>query len=117
MAANWLDANAGGRNWPAMPTAFYVRGSLKLSPRQPGAVDRCRHPTPIAAAEDRRIQNIDCFVVETFEDRAGKVIAGIDDQLDRPRLAGNCTRSTENNRPGASSTVDQAGLSAGDSPG
>src|SRR4029453_16540211 len=45
---------------------------LQPAPWEPGAVDGGRYPSPIAASEDRRIQNIDRFVVETFEDRARK---------------------------------------------
>ena len=85
-----------------MPTRFTSAGSLKLSSRQPCAVDRGRQPTPIAAAEDRRIQDIDCLIIETFEDRAGKVMAGIDHQHDWPGFTGNCTSSTDYYRPGAS---------------
>src|SRR6516225_6445916 len=37
--------------------------------------------------KNRRIQNIDRFVVETFKDRAGKVFVGINDQDDWSRAA------------------------------
>ena len=75
MAANWL-AQIPAQKFPSDADPFCTGCSLKLSPREPGAVDRGRQPSPIAAAEDRRIQNVDRFVVETFEDRAGKVRLG-----------------------------------------
>ena len=53
---------------------------MELSPGEPGAVDRECQPAKIAVTEYPRIQNIDRFVVETFENRAGKVVVRIDDQ-------------------------------------
>src|SRR5215510_15164019 len=47
-------------------------------------------------AEDRRIQNIDGFIVETFEDRACKVSVRIDDQIDSARFTWTRRRITEN---------------------
>src|SRR5206468_9202811 len=59
------------------------RGRLKFSPRQPGAVDCGREPTKVSVAEDCRIQDIDRFVIETFEDCTRNVEVGIVDQKNR----------------------------------
>ncbi len=58
---------------------FALRVNLKLSSREPGAIGRECEPAEIAVAKNRRIQNIDRFVVETFKNRAGKVFVRIDD--------------------------------------
>ena len=47
-------------------------------------------------AKDRRVQNIDCFVVETFKDRACKIFVGINDQDDWSRSARTHRRTTDN---------------------
>src|SRR5262249_47203765 len=76
------------------------RRDLKFSPGEPGAVNCSRQPAPIPVAKDRRIQNIDRFVVETFEYCPGKVSVGIDDQINRPTpITGNLVRATKNQRP------------------
>src|SRR5262249_874145 len=59
-------------------------GKLKLSSREPRAVNRCSKPTKIPVTEYRGIQNIDRLVIETLEDCARKVVVRIDDQVDRP---------------------------------
>src|SRR5256885_15575596 len=46
--------------------------------------------------KNRRVQNIDCFVVETFKDRAGKIFVRINDQNDWSRLTRNLRRTTDN---------------------
>ena len=47
-------------------------------------------------AKDRRIQNIDRFVVETFKNRACKIFVGINDQDDWSRFTRNFRRTTDN---------------------
>ena len=47
-------------------------------------------------AKNRRVQNIDRFVVETFKNRACKIFVGIDDQDDWSRSTRNYRRTTEN---------------------
>src|SRR4029450_7764322 len=47
-------------------------------------------------AKDRRLQNIDCFVVETFKNRTRKVFVGINDQDDWSRFTRNYRRTTDN---------------------
>src|ERR1051325_2477242 len=47
-------------------------------------------------AKDRRVQNIDRFVVETFKYRACEVFVRINDQEDRSRSTGNSRRTTDN---------------------
>src|SRR6476646_9584403 len=47
-------------------------------------------------AKDRRVQNIDCFVVETFKNRACKVFVRINDQNDWSRFTKNRRRTTDN---------------------
>src|SRR5947207_7611880 len=76
-------------------------GRLKLSPGQPRAVHCSGEPSEIPVAKDRRIQDIDRFVVETFKDRAGKVVARIDDELNWPRLIWVGTNTTGYYRPAA----------------
>src|SRR6266550_7524935 len=46
--------------------------------------------------EDRRIKNIDRFIVETFEDRACKIFVRINDQGNSSRFTRNRRRATEN---------------------
>src|SRR6266436_5034425 len=58
---------------------FALRVNLKLSSREPGAIGRECEPAEIAVAKNRRIQNIDRFVVETFKNCAGKIVIRIDD--------------------------------------
>src|SRR5262249_27088223 len=72
---------------------------LKLCPGQPGSVDRCCNSTPVAPAEDRGVQNVDRFVVETFEDCAGQVLTRINRQHHWAWLTRNCTRAAENKDP------------------
>ena len=60
--------------------SFGVGVNLKLGAGEPCAVYRECQPAIIAVAKNRRVQNIDCFVVETFKDRAGKIIVRIDNQ-------------------------------------
>src|SRR4030095_14884484 len=81
---------------------LYAGGSLKLSAREPGAVDRCSEPTKIPVTKDRGIQDIDCLIIETFEDCTGEVEAGIVYQHDWPRLKGIVTSSTDYYHPVAS---------------
>jgi len=50
-------------------------GRLKLSPDSQVPFHCSGNPSPISVAKDRRIQDIDRLVIETFEDRAGKVVA------------------------------------------
>ena len=46
-------------------------------------------PAKIPMAKDRRVQNVDRFVVETFKDRARKILVGINDHDEfRPGLPG-----------------------------
>src|SRR6266576_1041631 len=47
-------------------------------------------------AKDRRVQNIDCFVVETFKNRACKVFVRINDEDDWSRFTENRRRTTDN---------------------
>src|SRR5207248_10677498 len=51
--------------------------SLKLSPRQPGAIDAGGQSAKISVAKDRGIQNIDRFIVEALEDRPRQVLTRI----------------------------------------
>src|SRR5438094_782081 len=60
--------------------SFDVRANLKLSPGQPGAVDRGRESPEIPVTKNRGVENVDCFVVEPFKNRARKVCVRIDDQ-------------------------------------
>jgi hypothetical protein len=50
-------------------------------------------------SEDRRFQNVDRFVVETFEDCVGKVVTGIDHQHNRAGLAGDFTGPPKHEGP------------------
>src|SRR4029077_8250118 len=50
----------------------------------------------IAVTKNRRVQNVDCFVVETFKDRASEVFVGINDQKDWSRFTRNHRRTTDN---------------------
>src|SRR6266478_5508017 len=74
---------------------FRIDVGLKLSPGQPGAIDRSRYSAPIAAAKDRRIHNIDSFVVEAFENCARKVLVKIEDQIDWTEYTPGRWRTTE----------------------
>ena len=69
---------------------------LELGPGQPGPVDGRGKSTKIPVAKDRRLHNIDRFVVETFENRASEIFVRIDDQNDWSTFTRNCSRSTEN---------------------
>src|SRR6516225_9942607 len=75
--------------------AFCIRRNLKLSSGQPSAVQRCRQSAKIPVTKNRRIQNIDRFIVETFKDRACKISVGIDDQIDSARFTRSRGRITE----------------------
>src|SRR5437016_1245559 len=46
--------------------------------------------------KNRRVQNIDRFVVETFKDRAGKIFVRINDEDDWSRFTRNHWRTTDN---------------------
>ena len=65
---------------------FCIGAALKLRPRQPGAVDCGGQSTEVSAAENRRIQDIDRLVVETFEDCARKILVRIEDQSNRAQI-------------------------------
>src|SRR6478672_3987073 len=56
--------------------------NLQFKSRHPGPVHRVSELTKIAVTEDRRIQDIDQLVVETFQDRASQVLVWIDDKRD-----------------------------------
>src|SRR6516164_939748 len=57
-------------------------------------------------AKDCGIQDIDCLIIETFEDRARKIRTRIDNQRDWPVLTRNCTGSTDYRLPREPTTVD-----------
>src|SRR5262249_28703997 len=59
-------------------------------------INRCRQSAEISMAKDRRVQDVDRFVVETFKDRACKIFVRINDQEDRSRSTRNRRGSTEN---------------------
>ena len=61
------------RKFPRDTKSFGVRGNLKLGPGEPCAVDGECQSAIIAVTKNRRVQNINCFVVETFENCARKV--------------------------------------------
>src|SRR5213080_3203128 len=75
---------------------FCIRQNLKLGPGEPRAVERCRQSAEIPVAKDRRVQNIDCFVVETFKNRACEVFVGINDQNDWSLFTRTLRRTTDN---------------------
>src|SRR5205823_7844793 len=75
---------------------FCIRSNLKLRPGEPGAVQRCRQFAKITVTKNRRIQNIDRFVVETFKDRTCKISVRVNDQDDSSWYARNLRRTTEN---------------------
>ena len=72
-------AECRGQELAGDTESFRVGSSLELGPGEPGAIDRGRYSTPIAAGKDRRIQDIDRFVIQTFKNRPSKVVTGIDD--------------------------------------
>ena len=79
MAANSL-ARIPAVRIPCDTKSFGVRGNLKLGAREPCAVHRECQPAVIAVPKNRRVQNINCFVVETFKDCARKICVRIDNQ-------------------------------------
>src|SRR5205807_8082504 len=76
--------------------AFCIGHGLKLSPSQPGAVDRGSQPAKIPGPKHRRFQNIDRFVVETFENRTSKVLRRIENKNNWSKLARNRRNTTSN---------------------
>src|SRR6266513_3076317 len=60
--------------------SFGVGVNLKLGPGKPRAVDRECQPAVIAMAKNRGVENINRFVVETFKNRARKVVVRINNQ-------------------------------------
>src|SRR5205823_687101 len=79
--------------------SFPVRLKLKLGPGEPCAVERECQPTIILVAKNRRLQNIDRCVVETFENRVGKVCVRKNNQGDRTNDARNPAGRTKHQRP------------------
>src|SRR5262245_24355153 len=65
--------------------AFAKWGRLKLKARQIGAINRKSQSAKIAVAKYRRIQDIDPFIINTFDDSASEVHAWI-------QHLGNCVR-------------------------
>src|SRR4029077_1962329 len=62
------------------PESFNVGANLEFSPRQPSTVGGECQSAKIPVAKNRRVQNINRFVVETFENCTRKVCVRIDDQ-------------------------------------
>ena len=75
---------------------FCIGSKLKLGAGEPRAVHRCRQFAKIAVTKNRRVENVDRFVVETFENCACKIFVGIDDQDDRAQLTRSWRRTTDN---------------------
>src|SRR4029077_20790181 len=72
---------------------FLIWINLQFKSRHPGPVHRVGELTKIAESEDRRIQDINTFVVEAFQDRATQVCVWIDNERDRPNKAGRGRRT------------------------
>src|SRR4029077_8890001 len=69
----------------AKPLLIWI--NLQFKSRHPGAVHRVGELTKIAMSENARIQDINTFVVETFQDRATQVCVWIDNERDGPNKA------------------------------
>src|SRR5262249_55586624 len=102
-----VQTEIGSIPWESVPSnkqtretkSFRVRQTLKLGPGEPCAVERECQPTIILVAENRRLQNIDRFVVETFENGVRKVDVRIDYQGDRTNGVWNAAGRTKHQRP------------------
>src|SRR6266516_4279938 len=79
MAANSL-ARIPAVRIPLRYQIVWCQGYLKLGAREPCAVHRECQPAVIAVPKNRRVQNINGFVIETFKNCAGKIFIRIDDQ-------------------------------------
>src|SRR5438309_1631241 len=60
--------------------------NLQFKSRQPGPVHSVGELAEIAVSEDRRIQDIDYLVVETFQNRPSKVGVWIDNERGRAKI-------------------------------
>ncbi len=56
---------------------------------QVGPVDRKGQPAPIRTAKDRRVQNIDQFIVDSVQVHASNIESGIDNERDWAKFARN----------------------------
>ena len=89
---SWQRVGQAKRRWQKLTVdAEHLRVGrrLEFSSGHPSTIHRVGETTDVGPAEVRRIQDIDKFVVQTFENRASKIAARIDDEIDRSRLAGN----------------------------
>ena len=78
--------NAVRQEFASDTETFGIGSRLKLGPGQVRAVDCSGQSTPISVTEDRRVQDVDRFVVEAFENRARNIFVRVEHECDWPRL-------------------------------